>query len=157
MTHLGDNIHEYPTGARDLAYLFLGPLIATGMSRTVYAHEQDKTLVIKYEHGNARWQNILEWEIWQCVKDTKAAKWFAPCIDISPNGHFLIQKRAEKLPKHYFPKKVPVMLGDLKYDNFGMIGKQFVCVDYGTAHITALNLSLEVKKIKMKKAKWWED
>lgn len=155
MKHLAEQISEYPTTTRDLAWLFLGKLIGSGLSRTVYEYEQDKTCVIKYEHGEGRWQNILEWEIWNTVKDTKLAKWFAPCIDISPNGHFLIQKRAEKVPKSFFPKEIPALFGDLKYDNFGMIGKQFVCIDYGTVHIPAINKMLTMKKLK--KADWWEE
>lgn len=153
--HIAEQIHEYPTSAKELAWLFLGKVIGVGMSRSVYEYTLDKTLVVKYEHGESRWQNIIEYEIWQTVKDTKMAKWFAPCIDISPNGHFMLQKRAEKIPKGFYPKKIPTMFADLKYDNFGMIGKQFVCIDYGTAHIDALNRALKMKKTK--KADWWED
>lgn len=153
--HIAEEIQDFPVTSRDLAWLFIGKLISTGSERTVYEHAQDPTLVVKYQSGEG-FQNIFEWEVWQCVKGTKAAKWFAPVVDISPNGHFLIMKKAESLPNGYFPKKIPAMIGDQKYKNFGMIGKQFVCIDYGTAHILALNKSLKVKKLEMKKAEWWD-
>lgn len=154
MTHLADHIDKLPTTARDLTYLFLGEVLGNGMSRSVYAHERDKSLVIKVESGGNRFQNVLEWEFWQTVKDTKMAKWFAPCVEISPNGIFLIQKRADMIPKNQYPKKIPKFFTDLKYQNFGMIGKQFVCFDYGTAHINAINNHLSTKLVT---SKFWED
>lgn len=153
MAHISDHIHDLPTTARDMASLFIGKRLGSGMSRTVYEHELDKTCVVKIESGGNRFQNVLEWEVWQTVKDTKFAKWFAPCIDISPNGIILIQKKADLIPKSQYPKSIPRFFMDTKFENFGMIGKQFVCFDYGTAHIDALNRSLTKK---LKKADWWE-
>lgn len=151
--HIAEQINEYPTTSRDLAWLFIGHYIGAGVARTVYKHALDPSLVIKYEHGNETFQNILEWEIWNTIKDTKLAKWFAPCVAISPNGHFLIQKKAEMLHKDQFPSHVPALFTDLKYQNFGRIGKQFVCFDYGSAHIHAINKAL--KLVKLKKTDWW--
>lgn len=152
MNHLAEKIHERVVSAKDLAWLMLGEKIGSGSSRDVYACPTDKTLVIKYEHAES-FQNHLEWEIWQLVKGTKWAKWFAPCVNISPNGLFLIQKRAEKSKKMDYPKQIPFFFTDLKYDNFGFIGKQFVCVDYGTALCRFINTDT---KLKMRKADWWE-
>lgn len=152
MNHLVDTIHSLPTTARDTAGLFFGKILGSGMSRIVYQHIGDPTLVLKVESGGNRFQNVLEWEVWQTVKDTKFAKWFAPCIDISANGIILVQKKADIIPKNQYPKKIPRFFMDTKYENFGMIGKQFVCFDYGTAHIDALNRSLTAKT---KKSDWW--
>lgn len=156
MKTLFETIHDSPTTARDLCGLFLGKLIGSGMSRQVYQFAHDKEYVVKVDVTDSRFQNVLEWEVWQTVKDTKYAKWFAPCLDISANGHFLIQKKIEKIPKKQYPKKIPPFFTDLKYDNFGVIGKQFVCCDYGTAHIDALNAYFLKKELKQKKGDWWE-
>ena len=47
--HPADDIGGRPTSARDLANLFVGNLLGEGMTRFVYAHAMDPTLVIKYE------------------------------------------------------------------------------------------------------------
>lgn len=152
---LEDKIHELPTTARDITGLFFGEVIGSGMSRTVYQHLQDPSLVLKVELSGTRFQNVLEWEIWNTVKDTKMAKWFAPCIDISANGIVLIQKKVAPIPEDQYPKKLPSIFGDTKYQNFGKIGKQFVCFDYGTSHINAINSILIKNKTKV--AKWWKE
>ncbi len=151
MKHIAEIIPEFATSCRDLAWLFIGKEIGHGMSRMVYQHFQDRNLIIKVETGNENFQNVIEWTIWQSVKDTPMAKWFAPCVDISPNGHFLIQKKAEKIPKSQYPKTLPAFFTDLKYDNFGMIEDKFVCIDYGT-----MNLVRNIFTKKMQKANWWE-
>ena len=79
------------------------------------------------------------------------AKWFAPCLFISPNGLFLIQEKAIPCPKAMFPEKVPACMGDLKYKNFGLIKGKFVCFDYGSMPITNYAITTQFKK-----ADWWE-
>lgn len=150
MSHLADKIHELPTTARDLTHLFLGEVLGSGMSRTVYAHAQDPSLVIKVEYGD-RFQNVLEWEVWQGIKDSPMAKWYAPCVDISPNGIVLIQKRVQMIPREQYPKEIPAFFTDTKYQNFGMLGKQFVCFDYGT-----MNIIRNCFTKRMQKADWWD-
>lgn len=152
--HFGGEAGDYPTQARDLAYLFLGDIIADGSTRIVYKCLQDSSAVIKHEPKGNRFQNVIEWEVWQTVKGTKFEKWFAPCIDISSNGVWLIQRRIEPIPKGMFPKKVPAFFTDMKYQNFGMLGKQFVCCDYGTIHIEAMKRSFSKKT---KKPEWWNE
>lgn len=149
-----NDILESKTLTRDFISLFLGKRLGGGMSRQVYLCRQDHTAVIKVEAQSGRFQNVLEWEVWQTVKETKLKKYFAPCIAISDCGTILIQKRADPLRKEEYPKKIPVFFGDTKYQNFGKIGKQFVCIDYGTAHIPALNKNLTNK---LKKADFWDE
>ena len=71
----------------DLKDLLLGDLLGVGIHRKVGVYKLDPSLVIKcsLECPNI---NILEEEIWQMVRDTKIAKWFAPCISISQYGNF---------------------------------------------------------------------
>lgn len=153
MKHLSEYIHTSLTGQRDLVHLFLGDIISEGSERVIYQHNLNKNFVIKHSHKDG-FQNILEWEMWKNVQGTKYKKWFAPCVDISPNGHFLIQEKVEVIPKSQYPKRIPEFFVDLKYKNYGKIGKQFVVFDYGTMHIQLTEIALTKKT---KKANWWEE
>lgn len=143
---------DWPTSARDIHDLFVGEELGRGSSRVVYQTEHDKNAVIKFEEGAKSFQNVLEWEVWHAVKDGPLAKWFAPCLDISSNGIWLIQRKAEIIPHAQYPEKIPTFFTDTKYKNFGVIGKQFVCFDYGSMHVRTLSY---LKKT-MRKADWWE-
>jgi hypothetical protein len=152
--HFAKVIDELPISAREFADLILGDQIGLGMSRNVYNHKQNPDLVIKHEVGQG-FQNAIEWRVWESVEHTPMAKWFAPCVSISPNGVFLIQKKVKTLPilnKDKYPKEIPAFFSDTKYTNFGMLGKNFVCFDYGT-----FNLVRNCFTKKMQKAKWWEE
>ena len=146
---MNDYLKDLPTTfSRDFFRLFIGEAIGNGMSRHVYQHAQDKDVVIKVEGSAGYFQNIVEWEIWKQVEGTVMQKWFAPCIDISPNGIFLLQKKVEVIPHSSYPKEVPDCFQDFKYQNFGRYNKRFVCCDYG---------NLVGKKIfteKFRKVKW---
>jgi hypothetical protein len=145
-------IHESPTACRDLAHLFVGTRVGYGVSRHVFSVEHDPTLVIKWENEGKMFQNQQEWLIWQSIKGfPETARWFAPCVDISPNGIWLLQKRCLKIPKEKYPKEMPDFLGDLKYQNFGLLGKRVVAMDYGVASISRLMWF----RRKMVKTKWW--
>lgn len=157
MNHIFNTIHTQPTSSRDLVGLFLGKELGDGMSRRVYEFIQDKSCVVKVEDAGDKFQNVFEWKVWQAVKDTKYAKWFAPCVDISANGIFLIQKRVEMIPKAQYPEEIPPFFTDLKYANFGLFNKRFVCFDYGTIHFLALSQYFDKDKLKFKKAKWWDE
>ena len=136
----------------DLKSLLLGEMLGRGIHRKVGVYKLENNLVIKcaIECPNI---NILEDEIWLMVKDTNIAKWFAPCVAISECGMFLLQKRVETKPKSEYPKLVPSFFGDLKYKNFGWIGKQFVCCDYAGFMSSSMSHKWNGK---MKKVEWWE-
>ena len=136
----------------DLKNLLFGEALGVGIHRRVGVFMPDKTLVIKcaIECPNI---NALEMEVWDTVKDTSIAKWFAPCVAISDSNMFLLQKRAERRPKNEYPKQVPVFFGDCKYSNFGWLNRQFVCVDYAGYIATSM---VHKWSGKLKKADWWE-
>jgi hypothetical protein len=138
---------------KELSKLIAGNLLGKGIHRDVYEYRLNKEIVIKIE-TNDSFANVIEWEFWKEVKDTPWAKWFAPCIDISPNGVFLLQTRTYQPLKSDYPEKVPSFLDDLKYSNYGVIvkgnKKQFVCHDYGNTVLT------KGVNNKLKKADWWE-
>lgn len=144
-----DNLDTFPTTAsRDLMYLFVGERIGCGMSRVVYECSQDKDCVIKHEEKIGHFQNVIEWEIWNMVVGTELEKWFAPCISISHNGLFLIQKKIGPIAFNKYPEKVPAFFGDMKYKNFGMYNKHFVVCDYGNY------MGREIFTKRMIKARW---
>jgi len=136
----------------DLKELLFGEALGAGIHRKVGVYKLDPTLVIKcaVETPNI---NVLEDEVWQTVKRTSIAKWFAPCIDISPCGMFLLQKRVEVKPKSEYPKYVPSFFGDLKYKNYGWLDGKFVCVDYASLLATSMSHRWSAKLVK---AGWWE-
>ena len=143
---------EYKISNEDLRGLILGKKLGSGIHRDVFEYKQDNNLVIKcsIEYPNI---NILEFEVWLMVKDTQISKWFAPCIDISPCGMYLIQKKIEIRPESEYPKLVPSFFDDLKYSNYGWIKDKFVCCDY--AGFIASSMSHKWSG-KLKKVEWWE-
>lgn len=129
--------------------LFCDEEIGSGIGRRVFSSAVLPQSVIKCEEGAASFQNVIEWETWQRVRETPFAHWFAPCEWISPSGAVLVMARTK--PPTRLPKEVPVFLTDLKKSNYGIYKGRLVCHDYGT------NLLFEHGMTKrMKKADWWE-
>ena len=131
--------------------LMLGKRLGYGMSRSVYECRINKSLVVKIEEGSRRFQNIMEHEIWITLSGTKAARWLAPIVDISPCGIVLLMKRTTPMREKELPAKVPVWLTDCKTSNFGIYEGRPVCHDYGTAG--TVMLSRAVSKA-MKNPNW---
>lgn len=141
--------------------LLCADLIGRGMSRNVFSSKLLPDCVVKVEEDAGRFQNIVEWETWQRVKDTPHARWFAACRWISPNGTILIMERTRTPAPQEYPDKMPVFLCDFKRTNYGMarsaprngkLGKEWlVCHDYGT-HLMFENGMTK----RLKKADWWD-
>lgn len=136
---------------RDMFHAVCGDRIGTGMSREVYACTLNPAWVVKVEDGACHFQNVIEWEIWSGAKDRDAGRWLAPCHFISPNGSILIQSRTTPARTKEYPDRMPAFLTDFKRANYGLIGKRFVCHDYGTALVLDNGLSTRLRK-----AGWWE-
>lgn len=133
---------------RDFISFFLGEKLGSGIARQVYAHGFDDRKVIKVEVGAGSFQNIEEWNTWKEIQHTKWAKYFAPCEAISACGTILIQRRTKPLTNK--PKVLlPDFLCDFKVQNYGKIGSQVVCHDYG------MNLMRLSGRVKMKQPEWW--
>lgn len=114
----------------DLFRFCIGNFLGGGAFRSVYDFPLIPNTVIKV-CNDLHFANVVEWEIWQKAKDQKYRKWFAPCLYISPEGRFLIQRKVKTLPDNFKQKmKLPQFFTDIKMDNFGLIGKQVVCHDY---------------------------
>lgn len=124
---------EWPTSvSNDFIHHFLGKYLGHGISRQVYEHPHDRTLVIKIEMAARSFQNIKEWETWDALRMTKHAKWLAPCVSISVCGIVLIQKRTRPMAESEVPKSLPEWLSDHKRVNYGVLDGHVVCHDYGS-------------------------
>lgn len=134
---------------RDVSLLFTGHKISSGTSRTVYACRTSPDCVVKVESTSGSFDNIHEWAVWNHVKDTKYAKWFAPCVSISPTGSVLLMKKTECLRPDELPKEMPVFLWDFAIWNFGLYEDRLVCHDYGGLHnILSTGLTTRTKVVK---------
>lgn len=143
---------DNPVIHRDFFRAAIGKELGRGMSRAVYACTLNPEWVVKVEEWANNFQNIAEWLIWSRVNGTEFAKWFAPCHFISPNGSILIQTKTIPAREREFPDRMPAFFTDFKRSNYGLIGKRFVCHDYGTALVIDNGLTK-----KMRKPKWWDE
>jgi len=139
-----------PAIHHDLFWLICDDEIGRGMSRVVYRSSVLKDFVIKVEDCAGKFQNVIEWETWKRVEGTEFEKWFAPCKWISPNGSVLVQQRTHHTDN--YPARMPVFLADFKRANYGLIGKQIVCHDYGTNLLFERGMSKRMQKVE-----WWDD
>lgn len=145
----------------DAFNLFCGDRIGYGMSRQVFDSPMLPDCVIKVEKDSHRFQNVIEWETWQRVRDTAASRWFAACHWISPNGRVLIMEKTERPDPDAYPEKMPAFLSDFKRTNFGLSmmkdpktgkpAKALVCHDYGTHLMFEHGMTTRLKK-----AEWWD-
>lgn len=140
------------TQYEDLKSLLLGKVLGEGIHRKTYVYKPNPKLVMKVADSYPN-INVLEDEVWMMVKDTSVAKWFAPCINISDCGIYLLQERVEHRPKSDYPELIPSFFGDTKYKNFGWIDGRFVCCDYAGFISTSMTHKWSGR---LKKADWWE-
>lgn len=128
-----------------------GEPLALGSAREVYINALDTSKVIKFEYKLGSFQNITEWQTWQDMQFTKMGKkWLAPVRAVSPCGRILIQDRAAILSNRMdmVPEKVPAWASDHKLENFGVIGDNVVCIDYGLNLLTSYGNSNRMVKFK---------
>jgi hypothetical protein len=114
-----------------------------GCHRIVILPNLFPDIVIKIDKGtneNIK-QNLMEFQIYSALECyPKLRKFYCPIIGISKNHKLLVMKRVTRLLKEKDLdredlKKLNVpasfLIDDPKFDNFGFIGKQLVCIDYG--------------------------
>lgn len=139
----------------DIITSLCGKHLGEGCYRSVYEYALDDNYVVKLENGEHDC-NIIESLIWNEVRFLKGElewvkDWFAPVKWISPNGRVLVMRKTtvhNESKKR--PDKIPAFLWDVKDSNFGWLGKNYVCHDYGQFY----NMISYSKQ--MKKAKWDE-
>ena len=122
-----------------------------GICRNVYEYRLNPKWVVKIALGdNGRKHNLIEDRIWEEIQNSDYAKWFAPVIEVSEAGLYLIMAKVEHGRKQDYPKIIPHFFTDCKYNNYGWIGKNFVSCDYASTIITNGFTK------KTKKADWYE-
>lgn len=141
--------------SRDFFDAVCGDFLGSGIGRNVFICAVNPGYVVKVETGTASFQNAVEWEFWEEMKDKPIGrKWLAPCYRISPCGLILIQRKTSPIPTGYkLPKKVPLFLGDMKTQNYGLLDGKLVAHDYGRSLCT---LVWQRKMNGMRNAKWWD-
>jgi len=130
-----DDMLKIPAVGYDFVTCLCGEFIGSGIHRAVFHYALDDKYVIKIEPNNTN-QNTVEWMMWNQIQylteDLAWVKeWFAPVKWISPNGRILVMRKTHEKPDKERPKKIPKFLWDVKWDNYGWIGNNFVCHDYG--------------------------
>lgn len=148
--HPSKDLHKNMSATRDLGHIIVGNGLGAGQNRSVWALEFCPDLVIKYENSGDDFQNVMEWRVWNCVKDTPLSKWFAPCVALSPNGIWLVQKKITFPAADKYPKTMPDFFPDTQYVNYGLFEGRWVACDYGTPSFAWL-LS---RHIRLSKVKW---
>jgi predicted O-methyltransferase YrrM len=120
-------------------------LLGVGNHRRVYVHPTNPEWVIKIlrddgpdpQDVNSNW---LEWSIWEKVKGTNLSRYFAPCIEMTEEGHLVMQRC--KPHTEYLPGNLSFFgaaINDSKTpQNHGILNGRIVIIDYG--HPSALPL-----------------
>lgn len=137
---------------RDLLNHCFGDCLASGRDRVVYEWLPDPKLVAKIELRSRSFQNVIEAETWDRIKETKWARWFAPVASISPAGTMLLMRRTSAATRDDFPKKIPAFFTDTKLENWGRLNGQLVCHDYGIHLLMERGMTND-----MRCAKWWSE
>lgn len=131
----------------ELIDFILGDFLGYGVSRLVFDYNPDPKYVIKIDTSTYN-ANALEFHIWNDVKETKYAKWFAPIKHMSPCGRILLQRKCKFDHLENYPTKIPEFMSDIKSDNFGWLNGQFVCVDYAGSNLITTGLTDKMKTVK---------
>ena len=141
------------TSATEFFRCIINEKMGQGAYRNVYTTKLNPDVVIKFERNGGDFHNVNEYHVWQSAKCNKdIAKWFAPCLWISPCGVVLVQKKTK--PPVKLPAMLPTFLTDFRKSNYGMLDGKFVCHDYGF-YGTVDHHGLYTKR--MKKVDWYKD
>lgn len=132
---------------REALFMLCGEKLGHGSGREVYSCSCNPGWVIKIETNGGSFQNVIEWDTWSWAKTLPQRKWFAPCYYISPSGVVMLQAKTETARRHTLPTKMPAFMSDFKLENFGWIGKQFVCHDYGISWAARRGMSSAMKRV----------
>ena len=127
-------LHLMPV-ATDLAASLCGEKLGAGAFRSVHNYNLDPKYVIKIEPLNTQC-NVTEYMLWNEIQHLTGPlawvkDWFAPVKWISPNGRLLVMEKTKVIPSRKKPTRIPKFMWDVKEENFGWIGKNYVCHDYG--------------------------
>jgi hypothetical protein len=101
--------------------LIVEPPLGRGGARVAFPVKDNPSVVIKKVHLRFVGANVIEWIVWNSMKQTTLKQYFGECLSISETGRYLIMERLDDIsPADY--KACPTMpnwLNDLKPSNFG--------------------------------------
>ena len=103
----------------EAANLIAGDPLGKGGARTGYAHPTDARKVIKVVHGPFVGPNLIEWFVWNWIKDTDLAALFGECFAVSETGKYLVMERLDSIPKDTVTPTLPAWVRDVWSNNFG--------------------------------------
>lgn len=134
---------------RDGFNLLCGREVGRGMTRTVFECNVDKSLVVKVESAEVRthFQNMVEWLAWCRVAGTDVERWFAPVVEMSPDGRLVLMKRVDPLPSRHRPTHMPAFFTDFKPNNFGVLDGRVVCCDYGSHLLHEVGMTKRMRRV----------
>lgn len=150
MTHayINMNKHFKTTVARDIRDMVIGECLGYGSTRAIYVHAMDNNAIVKVENAAQSFCNVYEHEVWEHVKYTDFAKWFAPVRYISSCGTVLVMERTQPIPEDLLPKEIPAFFTDIKAENFGRLNGRFVCHDYAYHRFIERGMTRKMRKVK---------
>jgi hypothetical protein len=131
-------ILKIPAVGYDFVTSLCGEYLGSGQFRSVFDYALDDKYVIKVEPKNTNC-NTIEYMMYNEIQylqgDLNWVKdWFSPVKWISPNGRLLVMRKTKPhtdKTKKKRPDNIPKFLWDVKEENFGWIGNNYVCHDYG--------------------------
>lgn len=133
----------------------LGNILGIGGVRKVFENKEDPTTVIKVlktkkEKRKVLTSNEIEWNLWNKYKGSEFEQFLCPCVAISDDKIFLVQKKARMISpgKNYkrsraIWKQLPAEIRNLPdsrwYKNWGILEDRYVIVDYGRNDIKRID------------------
>jgi len=100
----------------------LGAPLNSGGARTGFDVPSNPDVVVKKVHGGFVGANVIEWIVWNAVRETEWERVFGRCHAISSTGTYLMMERLNNLPEDIRKKlpKLPDWVRDARANNFGM-------------------------------------
>jgi hypothetical protein len=99
----------------------VGEKIGHGTSRDAFSVKDNPHAVIKKVHLPFVGANMVEFFIWNAVRNTKWRERFGQCLAISESGRYLMMELLDDITAEDFPRTpcLPTWLNDVQPSNFG--------------------------------------
>jgi hypothetical protein len=77
--------------------------------------------------------NRLEWAIWEQARNTPFALHFAPCLELTDEGHLIMVRtdRCRQMERHHLTLLGVTIKDSRKPQNRGLLNGRIVLIDYG--------------------------
>lgn len=132
-----------------------GKLLGKGKTRRVFEHKENSLWVIKVQKKQSKYNNKVEWNFWNAIKDKEFSCLFCPCISLNLEGD-LIMMRCEKAKPTIADRmtinlKIRNALGPkpkdvMRQTNFGILDGNLVLIDYGHPQYKRITESIKRAK-----------